>query len=130
MRDLSKHLRQNKTKIICARPTRWNRFTAAQSYLLLWPNKGTKEILQWTEYVLRKNGLGGRWRDGSKRLSTLVPAEDPESVSQNHRAAHNSPKLQFQGIQCHLLNSMGARHSCAAHSYMQKNIQTQKIIFV
>lgn len=49
---------KNKTKNVSVSPTRWNSFTTVQSYQLLWPNKGTKEILQLTEYVLRKNGMG------------------------------------------------------------------------
>lgn len=39
-------------------PTRWKSFTTVQSYLLLWPNKGTKEILQLTGVCVKKEWSG------------------------------------------------------------------------
>lgn len=43
------------------------------------------------------------------------------SVPSMHLAAHNCLELQFRGIQCCFLISVGPLHTCGIHTHIKKN---------
>jgi hypothetical protein len=53
----------------------------------------------------------------------IALAEDPGLIPSPYIEAHN----QFQGSSYSLLPSLGTRHTCSMHTYMQTNIHTYKI---
>lgn len=73
---------------------------------------------------LRKEPCGA----GRERLAGLFVAlaEDLDSTPRTQKVAHNHPWLQFWGIWCPLLTSLGTRHAHATLTCKQ-NIHTHKI---
>lgn len=49
-----------------------------------------------------------RWLTGYRALAAL--AEDTHSIRRTHAVAYKPPQLQFPGIWCPLVASMGPRH--------------------
>lgn len=57
------------------------------------------------------------------QLKALVaPAENPDSVSNNHMVAHNHLELKFQDIWWPLLTSAGIRHAGGARIYISISV--------
>jgi hypothetical protein len=86
-------------------------------------NKDVKEevFLVLTDCVLTSMYKVAHW---SRALAALP--KDPDSVLCTHMVAHNHLQLQFQGIQCPLLASLGnqactwCRHTCRQNTHTHK----------
>jgi hypothetical protein len=67
--------------------------------------------------VLKVN-LGAREMALQLRALAALPG-DVCLIPSTYTAAHSHQKLQFQGIQCPVLASMGSGHACPEQTYVQ-----------